>query len=64
MIASAIWSPTVKTGLSEVIGSWKIIEISLPRIVAHLLLRELEQIFALVQIWPPTIRPGGVGSGA
>ena len=28
---SAIWSPTVMTGLSEVIGSWKIIEISLPR---------------------------------
>ena len=31
--ASAICSPTVKTGLSEVIGSWKIIEISLPRIL-------------------------------
>ena len=31
-IASMIWSPTVKTGFSEVIGSWKIIEISLPRI--------------------------------
>ena len=29
--ASAIWSPTVKTGLSEVIGSWKIIEMRLPR---------------------------------
>ena len=29
--ASAIWSPTRKTGFSEVIGSWKIIEISLPR---------------------------------
>ncbi len=29
---SAICSPTVNTGLSEVIGSWKIIEISLPRI--------------------------------
>ena len=26
------WSPTVCTGLSEVIGSWKIIAISLPRI--------------------------------
>jgi hypothetical protein len=31
-MASAICSPTVNTGLSEVIGSWKIIEISLPRI--------------------------------
>ena len=28
---SAIWRPTVSTGLSEVIGSWKIIEMSLPR---------------------------------
>ena len=30
-IASATWSPTVMTGLRLVIGSWKIIEISLPR---------------------------------
>jgi hypothetical protein len=28
---SAIWSPMVSTGFSEVIGSWKIIAISLPR---------------------------------
>ena len=28
---SAIWSPIVSTGLSEVIGSWKIIEMRLPR---------------------------------
>ena len=31
MAASAIWSPTVNTGLSDVIGSWKIIAIWLPR---------------------------------
>ena len=31
MTASAIWSPTVKTGLRLVIGSWKIIAMSLPR---------------------------------
>ena len=30
-IASAIWSPTVSTGFSDVIGSWKTIAISLPR---------------------------------
>ena len=30
-MTSAIWSPTVKTGFNEVIGSWKIIEISRPR---------------------------------
>ena len=29
--ASAIWSPTLKTGLRAVIGSWKIIEMSFPR---------------------------------
>ena len=29
--ASPIWSPTVKLGLSEVIGSWKIMASRLPR---------------------------------
>jgi hypothetical protein len=29
--ASRIWRPTVSTGFSDVIGSWKIIAISLPR---------------------------------
>ena len=33
---SPICRPTVSTGLSEVIGSWKIIEMSLPRMLAHL----------------------------
>ena len=28
---SSIWKPTVNTGLSDVIGSWKIIEMSAPR---------------------------------
>ena len=31
-IASMIWSPTVNTGLSDVIGSWKIMLMSRPRI--------------------------------
>ena len=31
MSASAIWLPMVNTGFSEVIGSWKIMAISLPR---------------------------------
>jgi hypothetical protein len=30
--ASAIWKPTGSTGLSEVIGSWKIMPMRLPRI--------------------------------
>ena len=32
LTVSAIWRPTVSTGLSDVIGSWKIIEMRLPRI--------------------------------
>ena len=31
IIASSTWNPTRSTGLSEVIGSWKIIATSLPR---------------------------------
>ncbi len=34
--ASAICSPQVNTGLSEVMGSWKTMEISLPRIFRSL----------------------------
>ncbi len=33
--ASQIWSPTVCTGDSEVIGSWKMIEIEPPRRSLH-----------------------------
>ena len=43
-IASEIWSPIVNTGFSDVIGSWKIIAISPPRIVAELLLRQRQEI--------------------
>ena len=45
--ASAICSPTVKTGLSEVIGSWKIIEISLPRILSISRSSRLSEVAAL-----------------
>ena len=44
--ASRICRPMVSTGLSEVIGSWKIIAISRPRIVAQLLVVEREQVAA------------------
>ena len=43
---SAIWLPMVSTGLSEVIGSWKIIEMSLPRTCAHRLVVERQQVDA------------------
>ena len=39
-----IWRPIVSTGFSEVIGSWKIIAMSLPRILPHLVVVELEQV--------------------
>ena len=42
-----ICSPQVKTGFSEVIGSWKIIEISLPRIARISRSDSLEQVAAL-----------------
>ena len=36
-IASVSWAPTVITGLSDVIGSWKIIAISPPRMLRIIL---------------------------
>ena len=44
--ASAIWLPMVSTGLSEVIGSWKIIAMSLPRTARIASLVEREQVDA------------------
>ena len=56
-------APMVRTGFSEVIGSWKIIEISLPRIVAHLgLARAARDRVPSILIEPPTMRPGGLGT--
>ena len=44
--ASLIWRPIVSTGLSEVIGSWKIIAMSLPRI------RRISSSFSLSRSLP------------
>ena len=46
---STIWSPTVNAGLSEVIGSWKIIEMRLPRSSRISAVGQLEQVDALEQ---------------
>ena len=56
--ASAIWSPQVKTGLSEVIGSWKIIEMSLPRTSRRSSSGSVTRSRPSSRIWPATIRPG------
>ena len=58
---SMICSPIERTGLSEVIGSWKIMAISRPRTLAHLLVGELEQIAALEQDAPADDAAGGLG---
>ena len=42
--------------MSEVIGSWKIIAIASPRMLAHLGLAQLQQILILENYSPPTIR--------
>ena len=46
---SSICWPTRMTGLSEVIGSWKIIAMSLPRFASHLLRVECQQVHAVQQ---------------
>ena len=50
--ASLIWLPTVNTGFRLLIGSWKIIAISLAAEVAHLLLLERHQVLSLEQDLP------------
>ena len=60
-IVSINWSPIVKTGLSDVIGSWKIIEIWLPR-MRRISRRDFASRFSpSKRIWPPPMRPGGLG---
>ena len=44
MIASAICLPTLMTGLRLVMGSWKIIAMSLPRTCAHLVVADGAQV--------------------
>ena len=46
---SVICKPMVRIGLSEVIGSWKIIEMSRPRISRISLVGEVEQVAAVEQ---------------
>ena len=57
-IDSAIWLPQVKTGLSEVIGSWKIIEIAFPRTSRISSSGRSTRFLPSNRISPPTTRPG------
>ena len=59
--ASIICFPTVITGFKDVIGSWKIIEISLPRISLISLGDFFNKSSPLYIISPAVILPGGDG---
>ena len=50
----------VSTGLSEVIGSWKMKPISLARISSSSLLVSGTRSRPSNMIWPATMRPGGI----
>ena len=60
MMASLTWSPTVKIGLRDVIGSWKIMLISFPRIFCMSFSERLSKSLLLNSIRPESKRPGGI----
>ncbi|MBA7470418.1 hypothetical protein ES707_05704 [subsurface metagenome] len=60
--ASVIWSPIRITGLSEVIGSWKIIDIRLPRMPRISSSESASRSRPSSTTEPPTILPGGFGT--
>src|SRR5215468_9208894 len=60
-IVSLICAPMLSTGLRDVIGSWKIIEISLPRTAWICDSSSSSRSRPSSSIEPPTIRPGGSG---
>ena len=64
--ASAIWLPTVSTGLSAVIGSWKIIARPVAAHAAHLALGQRQQVAALEQhrVRPRCGPPAAPGASA
>ena len=57
--ASMIWSPIVRTGFRLVIGSWKIIAISPPRMSRSSSLGSVSRSRPSNQTSPPAISPGG-----
>src|SRR5688572_18515761 len=60
--ASATWSPTVNAGLSEVIGSWKIIDSWSPRRSRMRCAGTLSRSSPSNSTSPATMRPGGCGT--
>jgi len=60
MNTSPIWRPILKTGLSEVMGSWKIMEIRRPRMARISASPRVSRSLPSNRMRPSTIRPGGV----
>ena len=52
---SSIWTPTVRTGLSAAIGSWKMPRSRAPRMLPQLGLRQSEEIRAAPQATSPSM---------
>jgi hypothetical protein len=59
--ASMTWEPMVKTGLRLVMGSWNIMEASLP-LMSRMAVSERERMSLPARVMvPETMRPGGLG---
>src|ERR1041384_4070266 len=58
-MASDTWSPILKTGLSDVIGSWKTMAMSSPRTLRISFSDSFARSLPLKRISPPVTRPGG-----
>ena len=59
---SAIWSPTVKTGFRAVMGSWKIMETSLPRTFSSSLVCMVRMSQPFSSSLSHCTTPGGFGT--
>ncbi len=57
-----IWSPTVKMGLSDVMGSWKIMLMSLPRMSRICFSDRVNRSRPRNKMQPDANRPGGMGT--
>ena len=62
LILSAIWSPTVNTGFRAVMGSWKIMDTSLPRTFSSSLALMLRISWPLTSSLSQSTTPGGSGT--
>ena len=61
LIGSPTCMPTVSAGLSELIGSWKIIAMRLPRTLLISASDNFKRSRPSNRICPPSITPGGSG---